>query len=890
MNHARLASRRSFLAALVAFAACTGGGSDIGPSFSELPAGTCKATVRDNQGLGVSGAVVRVADGVGVTGRTGRAELYGDRRGARLVRVDASNATAKETDRLASIAFEAAIVGPDLPNVIYLPDTGPSATLTVGSGAALPATDLDDSANSGAILRLDAGTVVADGGNGSVQLRIGELARERLPSPLPAAPSGAWLCTRAFWVDPPTATFAPPATLVVPDEIALGSANCVLFRLDPVTGQWQQASGTAAGSGGSIQLSNGVTSGGLHIYAVETAPATIRGQVVNECDCEIPGALVRVDTAMTTTDALGRFEAVVAGVDAANAPRDVAVELVGGGSWLSVVATGSSGPLGANANVDLGQLTFETAQAGDVRMQFIRRGRAVSSFPVAVGGGFQPTLSGSYADLEGQCTLEEVPASWFGSTSTALLSDTELTTTDMLSFLGEGTRSLSVRYYFADRAIASNGRSTRLAAVDAISGALLQGAEMVRGRVAEDGYLGVTREAGVIVANRTTFDRLTTTLKSIYGPNETTSAFSFEGASGNRIEFPMEREQKRAPGAYDRHGVARGQLLGADPAKEQRVLASRPLGFGEWFATRMQGAVSQQAMPVRTGGLSPQFSYRAGVAQPEGNVVVAEGSVAGGRFTLTAAGALLGLVVPEGTAADRDLPIDRPVDQSFLADGALSGLDASFAAGDLRFDLAFQRASGAVVEVALEVAGNMAVSGDDISFLLPALEGPFADGSWLVALHVESSTATTAQGQQLLLRLRSSGSEVFPMLALPTITSPTDGLVVPASGFTVQFSAPTGASFAQIDLRSEGIETKSWTAVVPASTSEFAFVALPDEADSPLVAGRIWTLKVSTWRADVGYFATPGRYGDLPTFWRSLGAGNQGMRAGSSRTITIATN
>lgn len=890
MNHARLGSRRWMFVSLAAFAACTGSGSDIGPSFPDLPAGTCKATVRDNQGLGVSGAVVRVTDGVGVTGRSGRAELYGDRRGTRLVRVDASNATAKETDRLASIAFETSILGPDLPDVIYLPDTGSSATLTVGTGAALPAQDLDDTANSGAILRLDAGTFVADGGNGSVQLRIGELARERLPSPLPAATSGSWLCTRAFWVDPPTATFAPAATLVVPDEIALGSGSGALFRLDPLTGQWQQVAGAAVGAGGVIQLANGVSTGGLHVYAVAAASATVRGRVVDADDVPIFGALVRVDSSMTNTGTDGRFDLVVAGVDAAGSARTVAYELVGGGSWLPIVASGLTNSLGAKADVDLGDLTFETTPAGDVRMQFIRRGRAVTSIPVAVGGGLQAAPSGSYTDDLGQCTLEEVPAAWFGSTVTTPLSGTTVTTTEVLSFLGAGTRVISSRYYLSDRQIASSGRSTKLLAVDRESGAQAQQAAIVTGRVANVGYLGVTREGGAVFANRTTFDRVTATLQTSYGSEQTTSAFSFEGASGDRVELPLEREQKRAPGAFDRHGIVRGQLVGADPLRQQIVLASRPQDLGEWFRVRLQDGTATGAMPVRIGSAPSAVVYRAGVAQPIGSVVVAEGTTTGSTFTLTGVGALLDLQVAEGTAVERNLPIDQPATQPFVAPAVLAELDASFSPADLRFDLAFQQPSGRVVDVARDIAGNITVNGSDASFLLPPLIGPFAGGSWLVALRASASGPTTAHGQRLLLRLRDSGSDVFPMLALPAITSPTDGQGVLASGFTVQFAAPVGATYAQIELRSEGVDTRSWTAVVPASTTEFTFVPLPVEAESPLVAGRFWTLTVSAWRADVGGYAEPGYYGELPTFWQSLGSGNQGVRAGSSRTVTIATN
>jgi hypothetical protein len=107
----------------------------------------------------------------------------------------------------------------------------------------------------------------------------------------------------------------------------------------------------------------------------------------------------------------------------------------------------------------------------------------------------------------------------------------------------------------------------------------------------------------------------------------------------------------------------------------------------------------------------------------------------------------------------------------------------------------------------------------------------------------------------------------------------------------VQFQAPAGADYTQIELRSSGLHSRVWTAVVPSTTTEFAFVDLPTEAATPLVAGETYTLTVSAWRADVGPFATGAvAYAEVPTFWWSIGSGDRGVRAGSSRTVTITTN
>ena len=505
MTEAMNCSRRSVLlsfAASLAFAACTGDGSNIGPAFAKLPAGTCKATVLDDQGRGVSGAVVTVGDGTGVTGRSGRAELYGDRRGPQLVRVDARNASASDADRLASLAVAASVAGPDLPDAIYLPDTSDSVVLTVGTGAALPATDLDDTANSGAILRLAAGTVVADGASATVELRIGTLAAGHLPGPLPAATNRAWHATRGFFVDPPTATFANGATLIVPDELSLGGTACALLRLDPETGFWSQVAGFASSAGGVIQLGNAVTTGGLYVYAFDAPTATVFGRVVDAGGLPVYGAYVRADSVPLVTDNDGRFRAEVAGADAQGVSRNVSIEVRGGGFWLPIAATFPSGVLGSGASADLGELELDTAPSGSVRMQLIRRGRAVSDRRVTVSGGLFASLASSYTDSIGQCTLEDVPAGWFGTTVAYPLSDSSLSVTEPLSFLGAGFRILSSTYYFTDRSFVSGGRNARVEALDPRGGGQIQGAAMVRGRTPNEGYIGVTREGGAVFTNR----------------------------------------------------------------------------------------------------------------------------------------------------------------------------------------------------------------------------------------------------------------------------------------------------------------------------------------------------------------------------------------------------
>ncbi|MEQ1632777.1 MAG: hypothetical protein ABL997_10420, partial [Planctomycetota bacterium] len=169
--------------------------------------------------------------------------------------------------------------------------------------------------------------------------------------------------------------------------------------------------------------------------------------------------------------------------------------------------------------------------------------------------------------------------------------------------------------------------------------------------------------------------------------------------------------------------------------------------------------------------------------------------------------------------------------------------------------------------------------------------GPLAGHAWLVALGARVTAGTTATAQRTLLRLAPSGQLVVPQLPLPTLTSPLDGATVPAAGFAVDFTLPTGSMYGTIDLRSDGAETRLWTVVVPPDATQFSFATLPTQAQSPLVAGRTFTLTLTSYRDDAGFLlGQPDAYRDFTPYWVTIGAAERGVRATSSRTITITTN
>lgn len=879
------------LAILPTFAACKGDGSEVGPVLADLPAASCRVSVRDDSGRCVAGARATVAGATALTGKAGRGDLFAAPRGAQRVALDARAASATNSDRLASLAVEMEIAGPDLPYTIYLPDTDGSAELTVTTGAGTGAVTLDDSGRTGARLQLGNGTVVADGSAASVVLRLCELDRTHLPAALPNAPSGSYFATRGFFVDPPTATFAPGATLVVPDELAANGLSCTLLHLDHATGRWQTVAGTATSTGGVLQLANGVTEGGLYVYVADEPLAIVRGRVIDVAGNAVRDAHVRVDTAFATSAADGTFSVQVAGVDASGAARTVEAEAVGGPTWLAARATVTSPTLGAGADVGLSDLVLDTVSVTDFRIQTIRRGRGEVGRVVSGSTGAHAVATFGYTDSQGQCQLEDAAAGYLGWLAGFPFDRNEVFFAQSLLLVPNGRRRQNAFAFFDDRGWFVGGRTTRTFVVDSFGLGPVQGAAVVRGRTAQQGFVAATPITTTLFVGRDFTGRATATLRSVAGAEATVSAFTIERPNGDHLELPIVRRQKVVAGAFERHGLIEGELTGFTPTSTQQVFASRPLEFGEWFDQRFFDAPVRGVVPLRTGGSLPAGRFRAGIARPAGHVTVAEGTVAGGVFTLTGVGVLLDHVVAEGTLEARDLPIDRAANTTFTATGALTGFDGTFTASDLRFDLALEQPSGRIAEIARDVGGGITANGADASFVLPALTGPLAGHAWLVALSARATTATTATVQRSLLRFTASTSTSVPCLALPTLTTPTDGATVPGLGFAVDFVLPTGSMYGTIDLRSDGAEQRLWTVVVPPTDTQFQFVELPSQAVSPLEAGRTYTLSLTAYRADAGFiFDRPESYRDLVTYWTTIGTAERGVRAIASRTITITTN
>jgi hypothetical protein len=889
LRTARTRTGPAIAAAALLLAACQGNGSDIGPRLPPLPDASQKVLVLDDQGRGVCGARVAVdTQAPVVTGRNGRSDFFADPRGLHTLLFDARAASATATDRLvAPLDIQAQLPGTDVPFAIYLPDTAPSATLTVSSGTSSAPAVLDDTAQSGARLLIPAGTAIF--GAPQITFRFGRLEAVHLSGDLPVAGTGAYLFGRGYFLDP-VATFTPGVTLEVPDDLGLGGGTATLFQLRG--GAWVVAGTGAVSTGGRIHLDNAVTENGLYAYAVQVpSVATVVGRVVDAKGQPVATPMVAVDGTRLLAGGDGRF--TIAAVPATlgdGTPRSAVVEVRGAGSWLPVGTSATTPILAPGAIVDLGDVVLDTLPACNVRVLAIEHGliEPFRRIGLSTLDGF--TAAQAIGDVNAACEIDEVPTDFMGFAVGHPIDHEKVFFAQGVVEVSAGRRWFDLSVFHDDFFWFAGTRSTKTLALDRIGGGPVHNAEIVRGSTDGQGASGLTNETGAVFVDRAFDGRATAVVRTVVGPQANVSAFSVERPNGDHLEMPLRRALRQPIGAFDRHGVATGSITGFDPTAEQRLRTTRRLELEDWFDDVFAGEPMQTSLPVKVDPTLAPGDFRVGIAVPTGNFAVAQGHTVSGLFTLDSAGIAAGLAVPEGVVTPFSLAL-APANVTFTAPGAFAGLDAAFTAADLRFDLAFAEPAGLVVDVARGIAGNVAVSGQDVDFTLPPLAGALAGGAWLCALGASASTGTTAIAQRTLQHLHAGALPTIPFLPLPTVTAPLDGATVPAAGFTVDFSLPPGSLYGMLDLHNGGSGDSRWEVVVPPDLTSFRFWTLPPNVPTPLQAGLTYTLTVSAYRADNGVNnGSPDPYRDLTTYWYTTGAAERGVTAVSSRTITVTAN
>lgn len=870
--------------------ACQGDGSDIGPRLERLPDLSFQVVVLDDQDRAVSGARVSVAGHAGsaVTGRAGRANLRADLRGARRIRVDAGAASATDADRLVSLGFVCDLLPGEPPAPIHLPDTAGSPELTLAAGAQPSAVVLGAGAAHLATLSIAAGSAVSDGAAGSVTLRWGALASHHLPWNLPAASAGALLVGAGIHLDPVTAELAPAATLRMLNDLQVPDGTPVmLLHLDPDLGTWRTAaSGVAQGSD---LVAAGVARGGLYAFAVEIAStAVVTGRVVDAAGRAVDGALVRVDAMTARTASDGRFAlAGLAAVDGAGTPRTVVLQVRGGHRHLPV-AVQASATLAAGGSSDVGDVALTTTFAGDLRALQVVRSRAAPFQRCGIGSLDGNVARVGLADAEGVCVLEDIPAGYFGFTQGLPIDGLLTYRSDGIGFLAAGRSYFDIQQFHQEHAWVAGTRSARVRVVDEIAGGPMRAA-IVEGARPGAGLRGVTREAGVLFVGRRADGRATAAAATASDGRTVTAAFSVVRPDSEFLDLPLARADRAPPGRFDRHGLVRGTVAGADPTAERRLRATRLLAAGEWYDAVLQVRSVASALPVKADAADPTAAFRVGVGQPAGNVCVVQGSITAGRFTMERMGLLAGLVVPDGTEQVVSLALDAPADTAHTLPAALDGLHGGIAVADLRVDLGLQRPDATVVDAARDLGGNHAAAGQDLRLMLPDLAGPRAGHQWLVCV-TAAAAAVPGVAQRTVHRLAGPTGAAVSFLGVPDITEPADGATVAADGFRVGFAVPAGTTYLTLELQGElGGDTRVWRVVLPPEPTTFDFVRLPAEVPTPLLAGRSYTLTLTAWRIDAGPIAQRRDiYAAVTGFWFGIDAAERGVTAASSRTITVA--
>jgi hypothetical protein len=563
--------------------------------------------------------------------------------------------------------------------------------------------------------------------------------------------------------------------------------------------------------------------------------------------------------------------------------------LFAGGSWLPVRAT-TAIAVAAGTTANTGDLTLDTERAGNIRVQQIVRGRANSLRPVRIACSTSLEALAGTSDELGQAWFEDVPARTFGFIDGRPIDPSRVYYGQSAGFLAEGRRWLDTYQFFDQRSWYVGARNTLTFATDSLGAGGVSDAALIRGTPPGE-FLGYTEENGAIFVQRDFSGRATATLRTEHDGRVIIHAFSFERPDGEHLELPLQRALRTPLGAFDRHGLVSGTLLGADAANEHRLRSTRRLDVQEWWDDVVEGIPVSSSMPIDVDPAVTHGPFEVGVAMPSGNLAAVEITSPGGVATLQKAGIAVGFEPVEGSLVQRDLPLDLAPTGSFTLTGALAGADPLVDVTQMRLDLALGLPDGPLVDVVRGLGGNHMASGDDLLFTLPPLLGSLQGQQWLAVLQGSFANGAETLHSTVFATLDQSVVAGSPLLPFPVVTSPAPGATVPAAAFTVDFALPAGSLYGIIELRREaGNETLLWQAFVPPEQTQFAFGALPPQAATPLFATLTYTLTVSAYFGTgvVAQLLAP--YRDLSPFIQSIGHAERGITQVSRRSFQVTLN
>lgn len=883
-------------------AACEGSGSDIGPEIEEFEPGQYRVLVQNDQRQAITGARVSV-QGVpipGSTGRFGRASLATNPTGVRLLTVDGRNGAAFSSDRLGTLTVAASMPdGGELPYAFYLPNTAASATTTVAIGNS-PGAVLDDSANSGAIVTIPAGTSVGAPIATTVDLSIGVVSGEHLPGALPGPVLGARLWGDGVYLAPPEVTFSPGAALSVTNDLGLAAgATAELFRLNASNGLWESAgTGTVDGGGTRIDAPVGsVPTGGLYAFAIDVQATTLlTGLVITRLAVPLPGVLVRALGATTRTLSDGTFFLPpIPAVDGSGAPLAIEVE-VHGGRLLRPTSTAKPAALTPGVQ-DVGPIRLTTYQVASIRLQLINRGAISPNRPFRVSTALGASVGIGVSDENARVNYEDIVTNTFVGVLTSRPKNlVEIYLAQAAASLNLGVEAADLQVFYRE-ANWWDGRSsegsTATYVVSALGTGPVQGAAVVSGAIPGIGFIEYTQEVGVVAADYGNVGQATATAATLSSDTTVIAATTLVDIDSARIEIPLETAVENPVGGFERFGMVQGQLLGAnvtDP-KTRRVRATRYITLEDWYDEvfldeNVMGRTPTLVDPAVTGGTD----FVVGVATPRGHIAGVEGTTSSGVFQLERLGFEASLRPLGGERLTRDIDLDLIADTEFDAPFSLTNLRSPVAS--LRFDLAEELRDRTLIDVVRGAGGNLTVGGGGVTFMLPALEGPLAGGRHLVALHASDTNGGKTVEQSTFIPFRSTSGPVVRFLDVPDILQPAPGATVRATGFRVFFTIPISTLYTVVELRAVGPgETRNWTAVLPASIDYFDFRTLPPGVVNPLEAGITWTLTVTAARVETGPLSLVNdAYRRMLQNYVGIGPQDREVNAYSSTSIQVTTN
>ncbi len=890
------------LGAVAFAAACSGEGSDIGPRIVPVSEADYRVIVVDDSYRRAVNARVTIdgASVAGAVGRNGRAVVPALGVGRGRVTVDGAAASATASSELGRLVVDADLSdGGELPYVVFLPDVAGSAGLVLPAGPLGGGAQLDDSASSGGIVTIAAGTAVAAGSSSTITLRTGMVSAHHLPGELPAAASGVRVWSRGVYLHPPDLTLAPSAGLaVVNDQGFAAGAAADLYWLEPATGRWQRvAGGSVDGSGALVQAGAGVAAAGLYAFAVDAvAPTTqLIGRLLDLQDRGVPDGLVRAGAGRVRSRGDGRFTLPpIAAVDGSGAARTVTLDAFGGRDWLPVRAA-STVTLTPGVQ-DLGDLRIETATATQVRLQLINRGRIDPWRRLRVSSGDDPTFGIGVGDANGERTFHDQAGEQFVGVLTTRIQD------DFDVLVAQAFRFLKAGEHHADLQVFGNkqpwwigrgrGGATATYVVDALGTGPIRFAAVTRDAEPERGFLGYTRETGVVNGAYGDGGQATAAIATGATGSTVVSAFTMVDVDSARIEVPLQRA-RQFTGAFDAHGVVRGAVtLGAASGVERRVSATRTLTREDWyeavfFDREIGGDVPRREDPALTGGRD----FVLGVPLPAGNLAAVEVASSPTGSKLQRLGFVGDLMPDPGGAVTRDVPLTYAADTAFTVADALTNLHGSLSFADVTYDLGIEFADGRVLDAGRDL-GGLRVAGTSLVADLPALVGGLQGARYLVAFDARSTGGGVEVRQQTFAPLDGGPAPFVRFLDVPSIVAPAPGAVVSADGFTVQWTVPVSTLYVVVNLRAEnGAVVRDWTAVLPASFDRFSFRRLPVESPQPLIAGTTWRLSVTAARIETGVLSrVRDPYRRILQNWVGITAAEREVNAFSTTAITVTTN